>query len=203
MSCNSLKGKAWATRSQLLIQSNLAPEHTLRCSPSASAQFVACGNAMTTITPRSPSSIRSQASNRSTGCRWMASAPMRRRQTGFDVTQTFTPRQLGKCQHEELFVSGEFANAAVAVVTGDTLVELVFGQEVEKLGEDGATFVHKVKNRRLAVKRLQGVVAELKSKKQNSEKMPLLSSRNRCQKNLNRTVEMPDHVSLIETRIIE
>jgi hypothetical protein len=30
------------------------------------------------------------------------------------------------------------------VVTGDTLVEFVFGQEVEELGEDGATFVHKV-----------------------------------------------------------
>jgi hypothetical protein len=32
------------------------------------------------------------------------------------------------------------------------------------LGEDGATFVHKVKNRRLAVKHPRGVVAELKSK---------------------------------------
>jgi hypothetical protein len=31
------------------------------------------------------------------------------------------------------------------VVTGDTLVEFVLGQEVEELGEDGATFVHKVK----------------------------------------------------------
>jgi hypothetical protein len=33
------------------------------------------------------------------------------------------------------------------------------------LGEDGATFVHKVKNRRLTVEHPQGVVAELKSKK--------------------------------------
>ena len=66
------------------------------------------------------------------------------RQTGFDVAQTFAPRQLGEGQHEKLFVGGEFANAAVAVVTGDTLVELVFGEEVEELGEDGATFVHKV-----------------------------------------------------------
>jgi hypothetical protein len=31
------------------------------------------------------------------------------------------------------------------MVTGDTFVELVFGEEVEELGEDGATFVHKVK----------------------------------------------------------
>jgi hypothetical protein len=50
------------------------------------------------------------------------------------------------------------------VVTGDTLVELVFGQEVEELGEDGATFVHKVKNRRNAGNHPQGIVAELKSK---------------------------------------
>jgi hypothetical protein len=48
---------------------------------------------------------------------------------------------LGKRQHKELFVGGEFADAAVAVVTGDTLVELVFGEEVQELGEDGATFV--------------------------------------------------------------
>jgi hypothetical protein len=85
-------------------------------------------------------------------------------QTGFDVPQTFAPSQLGKHQHEELFVSGQFANAEVAAVTGDTFVELVFGQEVEKLGEDGATFVHKVKNRRLTVEHPRRVVVELKSK---------------------------------------
>jgi hypothetical protein len=67
-------------------------------------------------------------------------------------------------QHEKLFVGGEFADAAVAVVTGDTFVELVFEEEVEELGEDGATFVHKVKNRRSAGKHPRGVVAELKSK---------------------------------------
>jgi hypothetical protein len=51
------------------------------------------------------------------------------------------------------------------VVTGDTLVEFVLGQEVEELGEDGATFVHKVKNRQSAVEHPRGVVAGLKSKK--------------------------------------
>jgi len=86
------------------------------------------------------------------------------RQTGFDVAQTFAPGQLCKRQHEELFVGGQLADAKVAVVTGNTLVELVFGQEVEELGEDGATFVHKVKNRWLAVKHPQEIVAELKSK---------------------------------------
>ena len=87
------------------------------------------------------------------------------RQAGFDVAQTFAPGQLGERPHEELFVGGQLADAKVAMVTGNTLVELVFGQEVEELGEDGATFVHKVKNRQSAVEHPQGVVAELKSKK--------------------------------------
>jgi len=72
---------------------------------------------------------------------------------------------LGESQDEKLFIGREFADAAVAVVTGDTLVEFVFGEEVEELGEDGATFVHKVKNRQSAVKHPRGVVLELKSKK--------------------------------------
>jgi hypothetical protein len=92
------------------------------------------------------------------------------RQTGFDVAQTFAPRQWGERQHEELFVSGQLADAEVAVVTGDTLVEFVFGQEVEELGEDGATFVHKVENRRNAGSHPQGIVAKLKSKKDQTPK---------------------------------
>jgi len=92
-------------------------------------------------------------------------------QAGFDVAQTFAPRQLGERQHEELFISAEFADAAVAVVTGDTLVELVLGEEVEELGEDGATFVHKVENRRNAGSHPQGIVAELKSKNDRTAKI--------------------------------
>src|ERR1035437_4752418 len=92
------------------------------------------------------------------------------RQTGFDVAQTFAPRQLGERQHEELFVSGQLADAKVAMVTCNTLIELVFGQEVEELGEDGATFVHKVKNRQRAVEHPQGAVAELKSKNDRTTK---------------------------------
>ena len=95
------------------------------------------------------------------------------RQAGFDVAQTFPPSQLGKGQHEELFISGEFADAVVAMVTGDTLVELIFGEAVEELGEDGATFVHKVENRRNAGSHLQGIVAELKSK---NDRTAVLSS---------------------------
>ena len=95
------------------------------------------------------------------------------RQAGFDVAQAFTPSQLGKRQHEELFISGEFADAVVAAVTGDTLVELIFGEAVEELGEDGATFVHKVENRRNAGSHPQGIVAELKSK---NDRTAVLSS---------------------------
>jgi len=62
----------------------------------------------------------------------------------------FAPGQLRQSQYAKLFVSGEFADAAVAVVTSDTLVELVFGEEVQELGEESATLVHEVKNRRLA-----------------------------------------------------
>ena len=92
------------------------------------------------------------------------------REAGFDVAQTFAPRQLGERQHEELFVRGQLADAEVAVVTGDTLVELVFGEEVQELGEDGATFVHKVKNRRNAGSHPQRTVAELKSKNDRTAK---------------------------------
>jgi hypothetical protein len=92
------------------------------------------------------------------------------RQTGFDVAQTFTPGQLCESEHQKLFVSWEFADAEVAVVTGDTLVELVFGETVEELGEDSATFVHKAKNRRNAGSHPQGMVAELKSKKDKTAK---------------------------------
>ncbi len=85
-------------------------------------------------------------------------------QAGFDVAQTFAPSQLGEGQHQELFVGGQFADAEVATVLRDTLVELVFRQEVEELGEDSATFVHKVENRWMAVNHSRKHVAELKSK---------------------------------------
>jgi hypothetical protein len=49
-------------------------------------------------------------------------------------------------------------------ITNDTLVEFVFGQEIEELGEDGATFVHRVNKRQPVVEHLREAVAELKSK---------------------------------------
>ena len=92
------------------------------------------------------------------------------RQTGFDVAQTFAPGQLCERQHEELFVGGQLADTEVAAVTSDTLVEFVFGEEVEELGEDGTTFVHKVKTRQPAVAHPRKVVAELKSKNDRTTK---------------------------------
>jgi hypothetical protein len=58
-------------------------------------------------------------------------------------------------------------------VTGDTLVELVFREEVEELGEDGTNFVHKVENHKNAGCHPQGIVAELKSK---NDRTAVLSS---------------------------
>ena len=93
------------------------------------------------------------------------------RQTSFDVAQAFAPRQLRESQHKELLVGGEFADVVVAAVTGDTLVEFVFGEEVQQLGKNGATFVHEVKNRRRAGSHPQGIIAELKSKKDQTAKI--------------------------------
>ncbi len=86
--------------------------------------------------------------------------------------QTFAPGQLGKSQDEELVAGGPFAEAEVAVVMGDTLVEFVFGQEVQELGEDGATFVHKMENRGIAVNHPRKPVAKLKSKNARTTREP-------------------------------
>ncbi len=64
-------------------------------------------------------------------------------QTGFDVAQTLAPGQLGKSHDDELFVAGQLADPEVAAIALNTLVEFVFGQAVQQLGENGATFVHK------------------------------------------------------------
>ena len=64
-------------------------------------------------------------------------------QTGFDVAQTLAPGQLGKSHDNELFVAGQPADAEVAAIALNTLVEFVLGQAVQQLGENGAAFVHK------------------------------------------------------------
>ena len=66
-----------------------------------------------------------------------------RAQTRFDVAQTLAPSQLSKRHDDEVFVSGQFADAEVAAIALHTLVEFVFGQAVQQLGENGAAFVHK------------------------------------------------------------
>ncbi len=69
-----------------------------------------------------------------------------------------------------MFVIWQIVRAEVSLVTGDTLVEFVFGQEVEEMSEEGATFVHKVKNRRLTVEHPRRVVASLKMKIEKCER---------------------------------
>ena len=64
-------------------------------------------------------------------------------QAGFDVAQTLAPSQLGENHDDELFVAGQFADSEVATIASNTLVEFVFGQAVQQLGENGAAFVHK------------------------------------------------------------
>ena len=88
-----------------------------------------------------------------------------RRQTGFNVAETFAPGQLGESQDEEMFVRGEFTDAAVAVITRDTLVELVFGKMLQELGEDRATLIHRVENRWRAGTHPRKPGDEMKSKK--------------------------------------
>ena len=70
-------------------------------------------------------------------------------QAGFDVAKTFAPGELGERQDEQMFASGKFAGTEVAVITGDTPVEFILGQEVQELGEDGAALVHRVENRKI------------------------------------------------------
>ena len=62
-------------------------------------------------------------------------------QAGFDVAQTLAPSQLGENHDDELFVAGQFADSEVATIASNTLVEFVFGQAVQQLGENGAAFV--------------------------------------------------------------
>ena len=84
-----------------------------------------------------------------------------------------------------MFVSGEFADAEVAVVTGDTLVELVLGEEIQELGEDGAALVHRVENRWNAVNHPQKPSAKLKSKKARTvKKDPVHAAELNLRKNL-------------------
>jgi uncharacterized protein (DUF1919 family) len=54
-------------------------------------------------------------------------------QTRFDIAQTLSISQLGKGHAEELFPTGKVVNLVIALVSFDTLVELVPGQEVDEL----------------------------------------------------------------------
>ena len=95
-------------------------------------------------------------------------------QTGFNVAETFASGELGESQDEEMFVSREFADAGVAVLTSDALVELVFGEQLQELGEDRATLVHRVENRWQAGNHPRKWGVEMKSKKAETPMRSLL-----------------------------
>src|SRR6516162_6642156 len=63
-------------------------------------------------------------------------------QARFDIAQTLAPGQLREGHDDKLFVGEQFADAEVAAISLNTLVEFVFGQAVQQLGENRTTFVH-------------------------------------------------------------
>ena len=71
------------------------------------------------------------------------------------------------CSHvsDRLLVSGQFTRAKVTLVTNDTLVEVIFRQEMQGQGENTATFIYKVKNLGNAEDHSAGGDGELNSNK--------------------------------------
>ena len=66
---------------------------------------------------------------------------------------------------DRLLVSGQFTRAKVTLVTNDTLVEVIFRQEIQGQGENTATFIYKVKNLGNAEDHSSGGDGELNSNK--------------------------------------
>jgi hypothetical protein len=63
-------------------------------------------------------------------------------QTGFDVAQALAIGQLREGHAEKLVETGERSYAMIASMAFDATPELVLGQEVHELSEDGLSGVH-------------------------------------------------------------
>ena len=63
-------------------------------------------------------------------------------EAGFDVAQTFAPSQLGEGQTDKLAPARELADLGVAAVAGDTALELLGMDPIEKLREDLFAGIH-------------------------------------------------------------
>ena len=65
-----------------------------------------------------------------------------RGQTDFDVSQAFTTSQLSKSHGKELFPTGQITDTPIAVVTINKSIEIVMGNELKQLSENGLATVH-------------------------------------------------------------
>lgn len=93
-------------------------------------------------------------------------APVVSVQNQYNLVDRQSEDVLGNCTKEKIGFVPWFPLAAGDLVKPGG----AFGEAVEELGEDGTTFVHKVKNRRNAGNHPQGAVAELKSKNDQTAK---------------------------------
>jgi hypothetical protein len=65
-----------------------------------------------------------------------------RAQAGLDVAQALAVGQLSESHAEELIETREASDSMIAVILSDTLPELVQGQEVHQLRENGFAKIH-------------------------------------------------------------
>jgi len=63
-------------------------------------------------------------------------------QAGFDIPQTFTTRQLGICQAEQLVESGKALGSVLSAIPANADVELMPREKLKQLSKDGLASVH-------------------------------------------------------------
>jgi hypothetical protein len=63
-------------------------------------------------------------------------------ETGFDIAETFAIGELGKGQAKELIPAGKIFDVAIALVSIDTNLKLVGGEEVHELRKNGSAKIH-------------------------------------------------------------
>ncbi len=64
-------------------------------------------------------------------------------ETDGNVAKTFAIGKLGKGHAQKLIVAGEFPHPVISLMTLNTPVEFVLGQEVEDLREDDPSGMHR------------------------------------------------------------
>jgi len=64
-------------------------------------------------------------------------------ETRFDITEIFTSGNLGKRHGEELIETGQLPDSAIPLIPVDAEIEFIPGDEIEELGKDDTTLVHR------------------------------------------------------------